>query len=85
MTLQSGATLPDVQVAYAAYGRLDAEGSNAILVTHGYTASHQMLAHGNGVAEGSWAPLIGPGRVLDTDRYFIVCSNMLGSCYGTTG
>lgn len=85
LTLQSGVTLPIVEVAYAAYGRLDAQGSNAILVTHGYTASHQMLAHGNGVAEGSWAPLIGPGRVLDTDRYFVVCSNMLGSCYGTTG
>ena len=85
LTLQSGATLPEVEVAYAAYGQLDAQGANAILVTHGYTASHQMLAHGNGVAEGSWAPLIGPGCVLDTDRYFIVCSNMLGSCYGTTG
>lgn len=85
LLLQSGAELPEVEVAYAHYGRLDAEGANAILVTHGYTASHQMLAHGDGVAEGSWAGLIGPGKVLDTDRYFIVCSNMLGSSYGTTG
>lgn len=85
LQLRSGAVLPEVDVAYATYGQLAPGGDNAILVTHGYTASHRMLAHGDGVAEGSWAPLIGPGRVLDTDRYFIVCSNMLGSCYGTTG
>ncbi|RYF07877.1 MAG: alpha/beta fold hydrolase [Comamonadaceae bacterium] len=85
LRLQSGEVLPQVDVAYAAYGELAPDGDNAILVTHGYTASHRMLAHGDGVAEGSWAPLIGPGRALDTRRYFIVCSNMLGSCYGTTG
>lgn len=85
MALPSGATLPAVDVAFSVYGELAADGRNAILVTHGYTASHRMLAHGDGVAEGSWAPLIGPGRVLDTTRYFIVCTNMLGSCYGTTG
>ncbi|XAH23389.1 alpha/beta fold hydrolase [Xylophilus sp. GW821-FHT01B05] len=83
--LACGSVLPQVTVAYAAYGRLAEDGSNAILVTHGYTASHQMLAHGQGTAEGSWAPLIGPGKPLDTERYYIVCSNMLGSCYGTTG
>lgn len=85
LRLQSGASLPEVDVAYAAYGHLAPDGRNAILVTHGYTASHQMLAHGDGVAEGSWAALIGPGRVLDTQRFYIVCANMLGSCYGTTG
>lgn len=85
LCLTSGAVLPDVTVAFASYGRLDPDGRNAILVTHGYTASHHMLAHGDGVAEGSWAPLIGPGKPLDTDRYLVVCSNMLGSSYGTTG
>ena len=83
--LASGVVLPQVTVAYATYGQLAPDGRNAILVTHGYTASHQMLAHGAGVAEGSWAPLIGPGKPLDTERFFIVCSNMLGSSYGTTG
>nr|WP_283771274.1 alpha/beta fold hydrolase [Acidovorax sp. CCYZU-2555] len=83
--LGSGYLLPEVTVAYATHGRLAADGRNAILVTHGYTASHQMLAHGAGVAEGSWAPLIGPGKPLDTERFFIVCSNILGSSYGTTG
>ena len=85
LTLHSGCVLPDVQLAYAAYGRLSERGDNAILVTHGYTASHGLLAHGSGVAEGSWAPLIGPGRPLDPERFFIVCPNMLGSCYGSTG
>lgn len=83
--LHSGVELPEVTVAYATYGRLAPDGRNAILATHGYTASHQMLAHGTGVAEGSWAPLIGPSKPLDTDRFFVVCSNILGSSYGTTG
>lgn len=83
--LANGSVLPEVTVAYATYGQLAPDGRNAILVTHGYTASHQMLAHGAGVAEGSWAPLIGPGKPLDTERFFIVCSNILGSSYGTTG
>lgn len=83
--LNCGATLPEVRVAYCTYGTLDPSGCNTILVTHGYTASHHMLAHGAGVAEGSWAGLIGPGKPLDTRRWFIVCSNMLGSSYGSTG
>lgn len=85
LALHSGRVLPDVQLAYATYGQLSARGDNAILVTHGYTASHALLAHGSGVAEGSWAPLIGPRRPLDPERFFIVCPNMLGSCYGSTG
>jgi len=85
LTLHSGLALPDVHLAYTTYGRLAPDGGNAILVTHGYTASHALLAHGSGVAEGSWAPLIGPGRPLDSERFFIVCPNMLGSCYGSTG
>lgn len=84
-TLASGVTLPDVQVAYVAHGRLDADGGNAILVTHGYTSGPSMLSAGHHVAESSWAPLLGPGRPLDTERYFIVCSNMLGSAFGSTG
>lgn len=86
LALQHGSTrLHDVQIAYATHGQLNDDGSNAILVTHGYTSSHHMLAHGEGVAEGSWGGLMGPGRPLDTDRFFIVCSNMLGSSYGSTG
>ncbi|WP_198083399.1 alpha/beta fold hydrolase [Variovorax sp. E3] len=85
LELVKGGYLCETVVAYTAYGQLAPDGRNAILATHGYTASHQMLASGTGTAEGSWAPLIGPGKPLDTDKYFIVCSNMLGSSYGSTG
>lgn len=85
LRLQSGQWLPDVRVAHVCHGQLNADGSNAILVTHGFTSAHTMLEPGHLVAEGSWAPLLGPGRILDTDRYFVVCSNMLGSSFGTTG
>lgn len=83
--LESGIELPKVDVAYASYGRLAADGRNAVLVAHGFTSGPAMLSSANPTAEGSWAPLLGPGRPLDTDRYFIVCSNMLGSSFGTTG
>jgi homoserine O-acetyltransferase/O-succinyltransferase len=85
LRLRSGAVLPQVQVAYTCRGRLAPTGDNAILVTHGFTSAHMMIEPGHLVAEGSWADLVGPGRPLDTDRYFVVCSNMLGSSFGTTG
>jgi len=85
LRLASGTTLPAVDVAYVTHGTLNADGSNAILVTHGYTSGPSMLSPGHHVAESSWAPLLGPGRPLDTERFFIVCSNMLGSSFGTTG
>ncbi len=85
LRLRSGAVLPRVQVAYTCRGRLAPAGDNAILVTHGFTSAHTMIEPGHLVAEGSWADLVGPGRPLDTDRHFVVCSNMLGSSFGTTG
>jgi homoserine O-acetyltransferase/O-succinyltransferase len=85
LRLSSGAVLPQVQVAYTCRGRLAPTGDNAILVTHGFTSAHTMIEPGHIVAEGSWADLVGPGRPLDTDRHFVVCSNMLGSSFGTTG
>jgi len=84
-TLESGVTLPEVVVGYAAYGTLAADGRNALLVTHGYTSGPSMLTPGHHVAESSWAPLLEPGRPLDATRHFVVCANMLGSSYGTTG
>lgn len=76
-TLASGASLPRVRVAYRTWGRLNPPGTNAVLVCHALTGSADVDAW--------WPRLLGPGRALDPARDFIVCSNLLGSCYGTTG
>jgi homoserine O-acetyltransferase len=86
LDLVSGGRLADVVIAYQAHGRLDAAGRNAILLNHGYTSN----AHAAGTdpatgTAGWWDRLVGPGRAIDTNRYFVVSSNMLGSCYGSTG
>lgn len=75
--LESGTGLPQVTVAYRTWGRLNAAGDNAVLVCHALTGSAE--------ADRWWAGLIGPGKALDPARDFIVCSNVLGSCYGSTG
>jgi homoserine O-acetyltransferase len=83
--LESGATLSPVTVAYETYGTLNADRSNAILICHALSGS----AHAAGLdaqgQEGWWDDCIGPGKAFDTDRFFVICSNVLGSCYGTTG
>jgi homoserine O-acetyltransferase len=86
LELQLGGSLKHVAVAYETYGELNAKGTNAILICHALTGS----AHAAGVHEreevpGWWDPLIGPGKAIDTNRFFVVCSNVLGGCYGTTG
>jgi homoserine O-acetyltransferase len=75
--LELGGVLPAVRIAYRTWGRLDASGGNAVLVCHALTGSPDVDAW--------WPDLLGPGRALDPSRDFIVCSNVLGSCYGTTG
>ncbi|MCY0875223.1 MAG: homoserine O-acetyltransferase [Firmicutes bacterium] len=78
-----GDVIPEVRVRYETYGRLNAAGDNAILLCHALTGdAHAGDSEG---APGWWGPLIGPGRALDTERYFVVCSNVLGGCAGTTG
>lgn len=84
LSLELGGVLPDVVLAYVTYGRLEPDGRNAILLVHGYTSSHLFAEPGESAAEGSWSELVGPGRPIDTDRYFVVSSNMLGSSYGST-
>jgi len=83
--LESGATLSPVTIAYETYGALNADRSNAILICHALSGS----AHAAGLdaqgQEGWWDDCIGPGKAFDTDRFFVICSNVLGSCYGTTG
>jgi homoserine O-acetyltransferase len=82
--LQNGEVMPEAIIAYCTRGALAADGRNAVLVTHGYTSSHRMIESGTGSSEGAWSTLVGPGAPIDTDRDFVVCSNMLGSSYGST-
>ncbi len=87
LPLQHGGQLAPVTLAYETWGTLNAAGDNAILVTHALTGNSH--AHDAQYPEDTrhawWNPLIGPGRVFDTSRYFVICSNVLGSCYGSTG
>lgn len=86
LELDCGVTLAPVDVAYQTYGTLNADRSNAILVMHAFSGD----AHAAGVdaqtqQKGWWDSMIGPGRGFDTDQYFVICSNVLGGCRGTTG
>ena len=86
LVLDSGARLAPVEVAYETYGRLDARRANAVVVCHALTGdAHAAGHHGDPSRTGWWDNLIGPGKPLDTDRYFVVCANLLGGCRGTTG
>jgi homoserine O-acetyltransferase len=84
LPLTGGGRLPEVTLAYVTRGRLAPDGRNSILVTHGYTSGPNMIEPGVASAEGAWSTLVGPGAPIDTDRYFVVCSNMLGSSFGST-
>lgn len=83
--LDGGAVLPQARLAYLTMGHLDAARTNAILVTHGYTTGHRFIEPGSLSAEGSWSELVGPGRPIDTNRFFVISSNALGSCHGSSG
>ena len=87
LALDAGGSLGPVTVAYESWGTLDADGTNGVLVLHALTGdSHAAGPAGPGHAEvGWWDALIGPGAPIDTDRYFVVCPNVLGGCQGTTG
>ncbi|NHZ72155.1 MAG: homoserine O-acetyltransferase [Aquificales bacterium] len=85
-TLESGAALGPVTLAYETYGELDANASNAILICHALSGSgHAAGYHEGDDKPGWWDNCIGPGKAFDTNRYFVICSNVLGSCYGSTG
>jgi homoserine O-acetyltransferase/O-succinyltransferase len=84
--LVSGTVMPEVTIAYETYGTPAPDGRNGVLLTHGYTSSQHMAGRygEKDGAEGSWDGLVGPGKAIDTDRLFVVSSNMLGSSYGST-
>jgi homoserine O-acetyltransferase len=85
--LEGGGKLRDVTIAYETWGDLDADAGNAILICHALTGdSHVSGPAGPGhPTKGWWDDLVGPGRAIDTDVYFVVCANVLGGCQGTTG
>ena len=86
LELACGRRLDGVTVAYECYGRLNPARDNAILVCHALSGgAHAAGRHEGAAKPGWWDVLIGPGKAFDTDRYFVVSSNVLGSCYGTTG
>jgi homoserine O-acetyltransferase len=85
--LECGVTLTDVTLAYETWGELDADAANAVLVCHAWTGdSHAAGRAAPGhPAPGWWDDMVGPGRHIDTDRWFVVCVNVLGGCQGSTG
>ncbi|HXI36918.1 MAG TPA: homoserine O-acetyltransferase, partial [Burkholderiales bacterium] len=87
LKLRSGAALPSYELAYETYGKLNAARSNAVLVCHALNASHHVAGFYENENQnvGWWDNLVGPGKPLDTERFFVVGSNYLGSCFGSTG
>jgi len=94
--LRSGDSLPSVQIAYETWGALNEEKSNAILLNHALSGSHHVLGVNSDLPEagelwqeelhqGWWEGFVGPGRAIDTDKFFVICPNYLGGCYGSTG
>jgi homoserine O-acetyltransferase len=86
LPLDCGETLAPVDIAYETYGALNAARSNAILIQHAFSGdAHAAGVSAEGGAPGWWDNMIGPGKGFDTDQYFVICSNVLGGCRGTTG
>ena len=86
LALASGARLADYDLVYETYGELDAARSNAVLVCHALNASHHVAGvHADTGAEGWWDNMVGPGKPVDTNRFFVIGVNNLGSCFGSTG
>jgi len=87
LPLQSGASIRAFDLAYETYGTLNADRSNAVLVCHALNASHHVAGvyAGQDKSEGWWNNMIGPGKPVDTDRFFVIGVNNLGSCFGSTG
>jgi len=84
--LQDGDVMPTAKIVYETYGRLASDSRNAVLITHGYTSSHHAAGRNpaNDNLPGWWDGLIGPGKAIDTDKLFVVSSNMLGSSFGSS-
>jgi homoserine O-acetyltransferase len=86
LALDGGGMLAPVEIAYETYGTLSADAGNAILVCHALTGDqHLASAHPRTGKPGWWARMVGPGKPIDTNRWFVICSNVIGSCLGSSG
>src|SRR3954465_1349088 len=86
LRLDAGVDLAPFQIAYQTYGKLNAQRSNAVLVCHALTGDqHLANVHPLPRKPGWWETMVGPGRPIDTDRYFVICPNVVGACMGSTG
>jgi homoserine O-acetyltransferase len=86
LKLDAGVALSPFQIAYKTYGTLDAQRSNAVLVCHALTGDqHVASVHPMTGKPGWWETMVGPGKPVDTERYFVICANVVGSCMGSTG
>lgn len=86
LILESGRRLSPVTLAYETYGELDEDKANAILIQHAFSGdAHAAGYHEKATKPGWWDPMIGPGKAFDTEKYFVICSNVIGGCKGSTG
>ncbi|MCP4389394.1 MAG: homoserine O-acetyltransferase [Gammaproteobacteria bacterium] len=85
MPMWRGGRLPEVTLAYESWGELSAEADNAIIIFTGLSPSAHAASSAEDPSPGWWEYMIGPGKAIDTDRFFVVCANSLGGCYGSTG
>ncbi|HYZ47856.1 MAG TPA: homoserine O-acetyltransferase [Sphingomonas sp.] len=84
--LDGGGTLAEIEIAYETYGALDAAGANAVLICHALTGDqHVASPHPRTGKPGWWDRVVGPGKPIDTDRFLVICANVLGSCMGSSG
>jgi len=85
LALELGGTLPEVRIAYETYGELNARKDNAVLICHALSGDSHVAAHDADDDPGWWEIMVGPGKPIDTEQYFVICPNCLGGCRGTTG
>jgi homoserine O-acetyltransferase len=83
--LELGGRIPQITVAYETYGNLNAAGDNAVLICHALSGDSHVAAHDPEDSPGWWDIVVGPGKAIDTDSFFVICPNILGGCRGTTG